>query len=478
MTSHSIPEDILQLLDLPGIETKTIKEIYKKLEIKNLEDLEEAAKEKRIRKLPGMGSKTELAILRGIGLLHNPPNSFPLGVATYIGRDLLHILKSLNTVKNAAVAGEVRRGQEMVEKIEFVVEAVERNLIKRVLSNHPLVCKTLDDSKKLKLLTKINLPIYIHFCQGSFFACLHYFSGNKEYMNEFAKEIETLGLDLSNITSEEEIYFRANMQFVPPEIRETPQVIQWAKENDIPDLVDLKDIKGDLHIHSNWSDGVNTIEELIEAAQERGYEFIAVTDHSRSLTVAGGLSIDEIHEQHNIIYKLNEALSDFKVFTGIEVDILKAGDLDYPDEIMEQTDLIIASVHNNLRQDEENITARVENAIKNPHVDILAHPTGRILGRRSCSLIDLERIFILAEKTGTAMEINSSPDRLDLNSENVRLAQMFNIPIAINTDAHNIKSLADIELGIKTAKRGLLTKQSVINTWSKEDLEKWLKKKK
>lgn len=478
MTNDAISGDILNLLDITGIEAKIIQQIYKVLGIKSLDELEEAAKEKKIRKLPGMGSKTELAILRGIDLLNNPQTSFPLGVAVQIAKDILYLLKNISTVKNVAIAGEVRRGREMVEEIDLVVDTRDKDLIKKVIARHPLVKNLIYEKKMLKFLTKINLPINIYFCAGNFYSYLHYYTGNKEYIKKFTKEMETSEVDLSIINSEEEIYCNLGMQFVPPEIRENPQIIELAKENDIPELINIKDLKGDLHIHSDWSDGINSIDELIKAAQNRGYEYIAVTDHSRSLTVAGGLSIDEMYKQHNLINTINNSLNNFKVFTGIEVDILKSGDLDYPDEVMEKTDIVIASVHTNLRQDKETITARVENAIKNPHVDILAHPTGRILGRRNGTLIDLERIFLLAEKTNTALEINSSPDRLDLNSENIKLAQKFNIPIAINTDAHSIKSLNDIELGIKTAKRGFLSKKSVINTWEKKDLEKWLKKEK
>lgn len=479
LLKQKIPEGLLELLNIPGIETKIINELHRKLNITSLHSLEEAAREKKIRQLPGMGSKTELSILRGIEMLTSTPKFFTLGVAAYIAKDILHILHSLPFVKNASIAGEVRRAQEMIEKIVLVVECEDKKSIARVLGKYPLVSKVLQsDDQEIILLTKINLLIEIKYCTEDFYYCLHHYTGSKEYLDAFSVHVNSNKLDFTNLNSEEEVYIRANIQFIAPEIRESSEVIQKAKKRRIPQLIELRDIKGDLHIHSNWSDGVNTIEEMAGAAHNKGYEYIAITDHSKSLAIAGGLSIDQIHKQHQIISEINEGFKDFNIFTGIEVDILKTGKLDYPDEILENTDLIIASIHNNLRQDEETITVRAESAIKNPNVDILAHPTGRILGRRSSTLINLERIFLLAEKTGTALEINSSPDRLDLNSENVRLSQKYNVPIAINTDAHSIKSLEDIEFGIKTAKRGFLEKQTVINTLSNEDLKRWLKRKK
>ncbi len=479
LLKEKIPKGVQELLDIPGIETKVIRLLYNKLKVKNLQSLEKAAREKKIRQLPGMGSKTELSLLRGIELLTNPPKTFPLGVATYIANEFLQILNNLPKVKNSSIAGDVRRAQEMVDKIVLVVECGDKRIPARVVGKHPLVKDILQsDQQKIVLLTKINLPIEIHFCSDNFFSCLHHYTGSEKYLAALSKELDGSKSDLSNLNSEEELYIRTDLQFITPELRETDEVIKLSKEHCIPELIEFEDIKGDLHMHTNWSDGVNTVEEMVEAAQKKGYEYIAITDHSRTLTIAGGLSIEEIHKQHQMISEINEKILDFSVFTGIEVDILKAGDLDYPDEILENTDLIIASVHNNLRQDEETITERIESAVKNPNVDILALPTGRILGRRNSTLVNLERIFSLAEKTGTALEINSSPDRLDLNSENVKIAQEYEIPIAINTDAHSIKALDDIEFGISTGKRGMLEKQTVINTWPKEDMKRWLKRKK
>lgn len=473
------PDGVKEMLKIPGIDAKLVGLVYKKFNITSIDELYKAAKTRQIRKLPGVSGKTELSILRGIELLQKPTKEFPLGLAMNYARSFIEVLNNLSFVQETSIAGAVRRGQEMVKKVCLVIKTENIDAVKSLLEKHPLKKEILkNESNTLIILTYINLPIEFVFCEDNFVGCVHHYTGSYEYIEELEKISEVKGINLTDAKSEKNIYEKLEMPFITPELREDKNIIYKALAGEINDLIELEDIKGDLHLHTNNSDGANTIEEMIDASIQRGYEYIAITDHSQSLTVAGGLSQEEVENQHDKIKKLNDQLENFKIFTGIEVDILKDGKLDYADEVLEKADIIIASVHNNLRQDEETITTRVENAIKNPHVDILAHPTGRVLGRRDSSLINLERIFELAEKTQTALEINSSPDRLDLGTENLKLANKYNIRIAINTDAHSIQELSNIEFGVMTAKRGLIKRDKVINTMGRKEIEKWLKKRK
>ncbi|MEW6624803.1 MAG: DNA polymerase/3'-5' exonuclease PolX [Bacillota bacterium] len=471
-----IPYDLQKMLQIPGLDAKLISTFQKELGISAFRELEQAAKDRKIRLLPGMGSKTELTILRGIDLINNPPKEFPLGVAMSYAKNFCSILRSLPHVNKVAISGDLRRGLEMVEEIILLVESPRSTSVTETMVKHPLVKKVLSKNKDMTLLlTKINLPLIIKYAGGNYYLALHTSTGPSSFVEKFQQIYDkNVSKNPVEYIDEKEIYRDACIQYIPPELRDTENIIEIAQKYDIPSLVQLKDIKGDLHLHSNWSDGVNGINELVNTGMKKGYEYIAITDHSKSLAIARGLSEDQVHKQHAIISDLNAQLNDFKVFTGIEVDILKDGQLDYDDDLLCSCDVVIASVHNNLRQDEETITGRIEMCLKNPHVDILAHPTGRILGRRSSTLVNMERIFSLAEKTGTALEINSSPDRLDLSSEHVKLSQQFNIPIVINTDAHASKELCYIEYGVANARRGWLTKEKVINTKGKKEMEKWL----
>jgi DNA polymerase (family 10) len=260
-------------------------------------------------------------------------------------------------------------------------------------------------------------------------------------------------------------YKRLGLPYIAPELREERGEVAAAMRGELPCLITLDDIRGDLHLHSNYSDGVDTIADLAAAARRRGYSYLAITDHSRSLVIARGLSEEKIKQQRQEIDRLNERLEGITILAGIEVDILADGRLDYDDETLRQFDLVIASVHSAFRQSEAQMMARLEAALRHPYVDILGHPTGRMLGRRRPNAVDVARIIELAAETGTILEINSSPDRLDLNDVAVRLAKEWGVPIAINTDAHDARRLAEMEYGVITARRGWLEPQDVVNTW-------------
>jgi DNA polymerase (family 10) len=276
---------------------------------------------------------------------------------------------------------------------------------------------------------------------------------------------------------EEEVYAALGLPWMPPELREDRGEIAAAQENRLPDLIELKDIKGDLQTHSTYSDGSNSIEEMALAAKKRGYEYICITDHSRSLKVASGLEIDELEERTEEIARLNKKLKGIRILNGAEVDILGDGRLDYPDEVLEKLDIVLGAIHSALGQEEKKMTARLLSAIENPNVDIIAHPTGRVFGQRGPSNIDLERIMKAAAETKTVLEIDAYYDRLDLNDTNARMARDMGVKLEISTDAHHTDQLWMMELGVAVARRGWLTSSDVINTLPADKLLKWIRSK-
>lgn len=486
-----VPTSLRELLALPGLGAKSIRLIHENLQVKNIEDLEKAAKEKKIRTLPGMGSKTELNILRALEMWKKREQGLvPVGVALPLAEHILNDLKSLPEVIAGAIGGSLRRGVELVKDVDLIVSCQDSKPVRETFLKHPQARETVaSGTRKCTILTWLGIKVHMWLVKPEEFStALFYFTGSKAHLERVQTKAQELGLSITEygiysekgqksleVNNEEEIYQVLDLPYIPPELREDKGEWEAALNGELPQLLELEDIKGDLHLHTTWSDGVNTIEEMVKAAKERGYSYIAITDHSRSLSVAHGLSIERLQEQHKLIKEMQALEEDFKIFTGVECDILQDGTLDYPDEILKECDVVIASIHTGFRQDSEKLTLRAEMALKNPYVNILAHPTGRILGRREAYDIDIDRIFQLAKDEGKVLEINSSVDRLDLNGELVRRAVYeFGIPIAINTDAHDTLRLAEMSYGVTTARRGWLTKEHVINTKSLSELEKFL----
>jgi DNA polymerase (family 10) len=276
--------------------------------------------------------------------------------------------------------------------------------------------------------------------------------------------------EVLTFSSEKEFYHHFGLPFFPPEIREDGREVDDFTENQLNRLIKLEDIKGDLHMHSNWSDGAYSIEEMVEACRARGYQYIAITDHSQYLKVANGLDRERLKKQHQEIIRLNEKYDDFLILTGVEMDILPDGTLDYDDELLAEMDVVIASIHSSFSQPEEKIMNRLKNALINAHVDIIAHPTGRLIGRREGYPVNIEMLIQLAKETNTVLELNANPNRLDLSAENVRKAQDAGVKIAINTDAHHKDTLSHMEIGVASARKGWINKKNVLNTLNKEEL--------
>jgi len=490
---EEVPPGLRDMLSIPGLGAKSIRTIYQHLKITTLEELEQAARERKIRTLPGLGSKTELAILRGIDMLKESRDKVPLGVARPLAELFCRQLRSLPGVDRVEVAGSVRRGCPMVGDVDILVgiSSGGDEALLEVIEHHPQVKEVIEKEENhlsLRTWTGVKLEIFV-VTSEKFAAGWWYLTGSaahREELRAYAREagfsLDEAGLPSSleeapvDLSSEEELYSRLSLPFIAPELREGKGEVKAAQEGRLPRLVTLEDIKGDLHCHTRYSDGLHTIREMVEAARARGYKYLAITEHSRSLAVARGLTPEELQAQKEEIARLNEELSDFTVLAGVEVDILPDGRLDYEDEILAQMDLVIASIHSGFRQDEEQMMARLEAALRHPYVDILGHPTGRMLGRRPAYAVNLEKLLELAAETGTILEINASPDRLDLDEVAARRAKEYGIPLAINTDAHDAGRLEDMEYGLAVARRAWLEPEDIINTWELDRLLKRLKR--
>ncbi|MFA5881677.1 MAG: DNA polymerase/3'-5' exonuclease PolX [Eubacteriales bacterium] len=486
-----IPPGLLEIITIPGIGAKMAQQLYHRLGITSIDELEAAVKARKIRELPGMGSKTEMNILRGIEMLRSGVGRTTLGIADAIAGAFTGFLLSLPEVELAGAAGSTRRMKESIGDIDLVVGSGKPDKVIEIFTRHPQVKKVITwGETKASIVTLMGIRIDLMVvAPDQYWSALHHFTGSKEHNVRIRELAHKKGIKINEygvftrdcnvplpVAGEADIYTHLGLPYIPPELREDLGEIEAAEHGGLPELVEQVDIKGDLHIHSDWSDGVNSIEQIIGKAAEMGYQYTAITDHSKSLAIAKGLSVERLTEQDEYIKSLNRKSENLRILSGIETDILANGDLDYLDDVLAEKDIVVASLHSGFRQDKDKLTGRVISAMKNKHVDIIGHPTGRLIGRRDPYPIDLEAVFEAALKYGTVLEINSSPDRLDLNDKYVRQAGGMGVKISINTDAHDIIRMDEMKYGVATARRGWLEKDNVINTMDCGKLLKFLKK--
>lgn len=482
-----VPEGLRHLLRIPGLGAKTVRLLYKNLNITSVEELVAAAKEQRLRQLPGIGKKTEEAILKGIEWLQKREKRWPLNVASAVAAEIQHFLEEQVGVIGVSVAGSYRRGRETVGDLDFVVASNDPPLAVRSFISAPWMEDVLSrEGNKATVLTRWEITVDLAVVEPpSYIPALRYYTGSPEHNAALHRRAEDAGLQIGEYEivrggdtlypkSEEEFFELLGMSYIPPELREGKGEIEAALDGKLPRLVERADIKGDLHVHTSWSDGFNTIEEMAAAAKERGYSYLAITDHTRSLSVANGLDEERLRRQLEEIDRLNKELDGLQLLAGMELEILPKKSLDFDDRILSEMDVVIASVHSGFKQDRETLTERIIEAMKNEHVDIIGHPTGRLIGKRDPYDLDVGRVLEAAVGTGTVLEINASPDRLDLKDEYIRSGKEMGVKFAINTDAHDLSSLGDIEYGLLTARRGWVEADDVINTWPLPKLKKWL----
>lgn len=486
----TIPSGVVELLDIPEVGPKTAKLLYEKLGVDNIEKLERAIKEHQIKDLAGMGEKSETNILRGIELYKRRKERFLLGRALPLVEEMVESLSQLKETNKISFAGSLRRKKETIGDIDILVTSQNPEKIMKTFTSLPQVREILAEGPtKSSIITKDDLHIDVRVVEPiSFGAALQYFTGSKAHNIKLRELALKRGLKINEYgvfevesgnriagEKEEEVYQALNLPFIPPELREDRGEIEAAQENRLPQLIGYSQIKGDLHLHTKWSDGAHTIKQMAEAAKKRGYKYIAITDHSQSLKFAGGLIEERLREQVEEIQKLNQELKDFTILSGIEVDIKSNGSLDFSDEILSKLDVVIAAIHSGFKQESKIITERIIKAMQNRFVNIIAHPTGRLIGYRESYQVDINEMMEVAAKTGTILEINAYPERLDLNDIYCRMAKDRGVQLAIETDAHSIEGLTFMDLGVAVARRGWLEEKEVINTLPLDKLLKRLK---
>jgi len=487
---QQLPPGLRELTRVPGVGPKMAQLLYRELDIHGLDDLEAACRAGRLRHVRGLGARTEENILRAIERLRRQMERVPLGVALPVAQQLVKALESLPAVQRIALAGSLRRGRETVGDVDIVASSPEPSAVMDAFVGLPGVEQVLARGEtKSSIVLKVGLQADLRVVRDEqFAAALHHFTGSKEHNVALRELAQGRGLKISEygiapvdggdplvIATETDVFAAVGLPFIPPELREDGSEITAAREGRLPELVTLAAIRGDLHVHSQWSDGQHSIEEMARAAKARGYSYIAITDHSRSLGVARGLDPQRLEEQLSEIEALNRRLDGFRVLSGCEVDILRDGTLDLPDDLLARLDVVIASVHSAMQQDQEEMTERIVAAMRNPHVDIIGHPTGRILGRREPYAVDMERLITVAAETGTALEINGSPERLDLKDVHARSARERGVMIVVNTDAHSTDGLDQMAYGVTVARRAWLGKADVLNCLSWPELKARLK---
>jgi len=500
-----LPLNLKEMTSVEGMGPRKAKVLYQKLGVRNLKDLEKAAKTHKISPLFGFGEKTEKNILEGINFLKRSKGRFLLGDILPAVKEVYEKLKSLKEVETISPAGSVRRMKETIGDVDFLVTSKNPQIVMDFFVSLPGVIKIWG-----KGTTKASVRIHpVKFAsqpfnrvkegfdmdirvvpKRSYGSAIQYFTGSKEHNIATRKIAMDRGLKLSEYglfrsskmiagKTEEEIYKALGMDWIPPELRENQGEIEAALGHKLPKIIDSKDIKGDLHCHTRWDGGANTIMEMVKAAQNMGYEYIGISDHTKFLRIEHGLDEKKLSQQRKEIDKLNQSLKiknlKLKILHGCETNILNDGSIDIKDEALAKLDYVIAGVHSNFKMEKNKMTERIIRAMKNPNVDIISHPTGRIIQRRDEYQIDFDKILRVAKETGTILEINSFPERLDLNAENIRRAKEAGVKMVINTDSHHKDQLRFIEFGIAQARRGWAEKEDIINTQPFEKLLKYFK---
>jgi DNA polymerase (family 10) len=466
------PEGVLMMMKIKGIGPKKIAIIWKELEIEEIGELLYACKENRLAQAKGFGLKTQQSVINQIEFMYASANKFHYAKVEQKAFDLVEKLQCINTVQKVSLCGAIRRKMEVIEAIEILVASNNINETKKVLIESNLFTEINHDIIEFKGKYE-QIPVVISNCENENFSW--------QLFEKTAHEKHLALLDLNAInkqsTSEEEIYKSIQLPYIFPEMREGTNEVALAKQNNLPTLIENSDLKGALHNHSTWSDGLNTISEMAKACEKLGYNYFGIADHSKAAFYAKGLSEEQIINQHAEIDKLNKSNPNFTVFKGIECDILYNGQMDYANEVLASFDYVVASIHSILKMNEEKAMSRLISAIENPYTTILGHPTGRLLLLREGYPINHEKIIDACAANKVAIEINANPYRLDLDWRYIDYALSKGIMLCINPDAHNIEGLKDMYYGLQIARKGGLTKESCLNAFSRDELKKYFNQK-
>ncbi len=482
-----IPQGLLKMLDIPGLGPRKVAAIYKNLGITTIPKLRQACKDGKLRDLEGFGIITEQNILRGIQMKEKTSGRVLLNLAYKDGQNYVLYLKKCDKIKRLGIAGSLRRRKETIGDLDILASSDKPSEVMDFFVKYSDIKQVLlKGSTKTSVVLNDDLQVDLRVVEDkSFGAALQYFTGSKEHnvkmrslaikegykLNEyglFDKKTEKFIVG----ENEEEIYSKLGLSYIEPELRENRGELEAARQKKLPNLVKLDDIQGDLHVHSVYSDGFEEIEDIANFCKKKGYKYVGITDHSQSLHVARGLTHDKIKKKIKEIEGLNKKFDNFKIFCGTECDIKSDGTLDYPDKILEMFDYVGVGIHIGFKMDIKQATDRYLKAMENKHVLFVAHPTCRLIGRREPFELDIEKIFDKARQTDTFLEINSFPDRLDLNDLHVKIAKEKGVKFVVGTDSHHMVHLNYMQYGISTARRGWLEKNDILNTYSLSELEK------
>jgi len=484
-----LPGGLIELLDVEGLGPKRVHALYEKLGIDSRETLQKAAQEGKISELAGFGAKTEQKILDDLGRAKEGAGRMKLAEAEGIAGPLEKYLAGVAGVKKVVVAGSFRRRRETVGDLDILATCRKDSSVMEKFTAYDEVERVLSQGKtRSSVVLRSGLQVDLRVVpQVSYGAALHYFTGSKAHNIAVRKMAGGRGLKINEYgvfendrriagATEKKVYATVKLPYIEPELREDRGEIEAAAKGELPKLVTPADIKGDLHAHSRETDGADTLEDMAAAARQRGYEYLAITDHSQHVTVAKGMDEKRLRRHMERIDAVNEKMQDFTLLKGIELDILEDGSLDLPDAVLAELDLVVCSVHSYFNLDMEKQTERIIRALDNPHVNILAHPTGRMLGTRRAYEVDMERVMQAALERGVFLELNSQPDRMDLSDIHLQRAREIGLRIAISTDAHRTGNLDYMRFGVAQARRGWLSSRDVVNTSPLTKLRRLLKR--
>lgn len=488
-----VPESLIPLMNLPGLGGKKVSKLYQELGVTDIESLKEACESGKVEQLPGFGKKTVQNILNSIKESGKRPERLPIATMLPIAEQIENYLETVDAISKFSRAGSLRRMRETVRDLDFIIATKQPEKVREAL----LAMKKVKDviaqgETKVSIVLEDVYDINVDFrlvTEDEFATTLHHFTGSKEHnvamrqlaksrgekISEYGVEQEETGRVLT-FETEKQFFNHFGLPFIPPEIREGSGEIEDYTES-YP-LIQMEDIRGDLHMHTTWSDGAQSLDEMVNQARKKGYEYIAITDHSKFLRVAHGLDEERLLRQREEINRLNEKFDDIHIFAGVEMDILPDGKLDFSDDFLKELDFVIASIHSSFSQPQDKIMDRLFRALENPYVSLIAHPTGRLIGRRDGYNPDMEKLIQKAKETNTALEVNANPNRLDLNAKWIRMAQEEGVTLAINTDAHSYQMLEHMKYGVGTARRGWAKKETIMNTWPLSQLKEFLNRNK
>ena len=487
------PPGLLEIMDIPGVGPKTALRLVDELGVNTVDDLEQAIEDGRVEQMPRLGKKAADNILRHLRTLRTKDRRTPIGQASYMARSIMDALRrQCPTIHKLEPAGSLRRFEETIGDIDLVCTAADPQSVIDALISLPDVAEVMGHgSTKGSIVTRDGVQVDLRVVEeGSFGALLQYFTGSKQhnillrdYANRMGLSLNEYGIttiatgETETFADEEAFYARVGLPYIPPELRQGTSELDAARRKALPSLVTLEDIKGDLHVHTDWSDGTAPLEAMLTAAAERGYEYVAITDHSSGRGIANGLSDERMLRQVQLLRTLDGQFDGMKVLTGSEVDIRADGSLDYPEEVLKELDVVVASIHSGMGQDKDKMTKRIIRAIRNPYVTAIGHLTTRLLGQRPPIEVNVEAVFQAAKETGTAMEINSSLERLDLKDTHVLRARELGVPLVVNTDAHAVESLDNTRNGVAVARRGWCEPQHIVNTLPVKEFLEFIRKK-